>query len=54
MQVAFHAAFFIYTIEDYFSSWSRFTDSWPVIYNGTIKPLQQVIHAFMDLLGQDK
>ena len=33
MQVAFHAAFIIYTIEDNFSSWLRFTDSWRVIYN---------------------
>ena len=40
MQVVFHAAFIIYTIEDNFSSWFRFTDSWRVIYNGTIKPLQ--------------
>ena len=47
MQVAFHTAFIIYTIEDNFSSWLRFTDSWRVIYNGTIKPLQQVIHAVM-------
>ena len=47
MQVVFHAAFIIYTIEDNFSSWFRFTDSWRVIYNGTIKPLQQVIHMVM-------
>ena len=45
MQVVFHAVFIIHTIEDNFSSWFRFTDSWRVIYNGTIKPLQLVIHA---------
>ena len=47
MQVVFHAVFIIHTIEDNFSSWFRFTDSWRVIYNGTIKPLQLVIHVVM-------
>ena len=47
MQVLFHAVFIIHTIEDNFSSWFRFTDSWRVIYNGTIKPLQLVIHVDM-------
>ena len=47
MQVLFDAVFIIHTIEDNFSSWFRFTDSWRVIYNGTIKPLQLVIHVDM-------